>query len=227
MATIERTIERTEVSLLVVTSSIIGILACLGDVAMTYVLATWYPGYRSLYQPMSDLGDPGSPVFRITSTWWVIMGLMFVVFAGGFYKAFSGRGRPGRMAAWMIAFYGIGEGLGSGLVPGTPGIPFRTPGSIAHNILGGVGVTSAIFLPFAIMKLYRTRRSPCLIWYSWFTTVAECFFLALFGISTFYHPEGNWISYSGLWQRLFMLIYYSFIIWLALLMLRSRKTSSV
>ncbi len=216
--------ERATGSILVVVTSIIGILACLGDLAMTYLLASWWPGYRSLYRPMSDLGDPGSPVIRITSTWWVIMGLMFIIFAYGFYRTFSHRGSPARMAAWMIALYGIGEGLGSGLVPGTPGVAFTTLASIVHNILGGVGVTAAIFLPFAVMKIYA--RSACFYWYGWLTSAAECLSLVLFGISALYHPEGGWISYTGLWQRLFMLIYYLFIIRLASLMLGARRTAS-
>ena len=57
-------------------SSVMGISACLGDLVMTYLLGTWYPGYKPFLQPMSDLGDSGSPVARLTSNWWVTMGLL-------------------------------------------------------------------------------------------------------------------------------------------------------
>ncbi len=206
-------------------SSTAGIIACLGDLAMTHLLGSWYPGYRPFFQPMSDLGDEGSPVAFITSTWWVTMGLLFVVFGYGFQRAFSNRGKPVRTAAWMIALYGVGEGLGSGLVSGTPGKPFQTPGSIFHNLLGGVGVLAVVLLPFIIMKIFESRHAPYWHRYSWFTTATGIFFFVLFSISSFYRPEGSWISYTGLWQRLFMLMYYLYFICLAVLMLNRRKTA--
>lgn len=208
-------------------SSIIGIAACLGDIVMTYFLGTWHPDYRPFFQPMSDLGDAGSPVALITTTWWMIMGLLFVVFGYGFHRAFPHHGKPAVLAAWMLALYGIGEGLGSGLVSGTPGKPFRTPESIVHNLLGGVGVAAAFALPFIIMKTYPARQSPRLYWYSWFTTFTGIFFFVLFSISSFYRPEGSWISYTGLWQRLFVLMYYLFFICLAVMMLIRRKPASI
>jgi len=212
---------------LIVISSIIGIAACLGDLVMTYLLGTWYPGYKPFLQPMSDLGDGGSPVARLTSNWWMIMGLMFVIFGYGFYRTFSHQGKPARTAAWMIAVYGLGEGLGSGLVPGTPGNDFWTPNSIVHNILGGFGVLAVVLLPFFIMKIFNARQAPYLYWYSWFTTVTGIFFFLLFSISRLYQPEAGWITYQGLWQRLFMLMYYLFLICLAMLMLNRRKTAAV
>ena len=217
---------RTDEHLLIVLCALIGIAACLGDLCMTHILGTWYPGYKPLLQPMSDLGDDGSPVAQIASAWWVIMGLMFIAFGYGFYRAFSDYGKPAKMAALMLALYGLGEGLGSGLVPGYPGGAFRTPGSIVHNLLGGVGVTAAFLLPFFIMKICSTQRRQGLYWYSWFTTVPGILFFILFSVSTFYHPEGNWIVYTGLWQRLFMLVYYLFFIWLGVMMLTRQKPVS-
>jgi len=205
-------------------SAVVGILACLGDLYMTYLMGTWYPGYKPFLRPMSDLGEKGCPVAVITSTWWVIMGLMFIVFGLGFSRAFPDRKKFARNAGWMLALYGIGEGLGSGLVPGTADRAFQTTASIVHNLLGGVGVTATILLPFIIMKAYNARRSPRLYWFSWFTTIAGVSSFTLFSIATFYHPEGHWISYIGLWQRLFMLFYYIFFICLAVLMISRLRT---
>ncbi len=220
---VERTKEVVPASLLVVVSSLMGLSACLGDIIMTYVLGTWYPGYNPLSQPMSDLGDGISPVVRLASNWWIILGLLFVVFGYGFYRAFSNQGKLARRAAWMIAIYGMGEGMGSGLVPGTPGNNFLTLNSIAHNIVSGFGVIAVMLLPFVIMKLYDARHSPYLYWYSWFTTVTGFFFFALFAVSVFY--QHGWLSYTGLWQRLWVLMYYLFLMWLAVLMLKRRKAA--
>ncbi len=206
-------------TLLIRISAVIGIAACLGDLFMTYLLETWYPGFKPLFQPMSELGERGSPVAGITSAWWVIMGLMFILFGYGFHRAFSQHGKTARVAAWLLVLYGIGEGLGSALVPGTPGKAFRTPASLIHNLLGSMGMSAAVLLPFLIMKMYRSRQSPFVWRYAWFTTVAGILLLILFGIANLYHPDGSWISYSGLWQRLYMLTYYLFFIFLAILML--------
>lgn len=225
MSRFGRTTERASNTRLVIISSVMGISACLGDLVMTYLLGTWYNGYEPFLQPMSDLGHIGSPVARLTSAWWVTMGLLFVVFGYGFYRAFSHQGKPLLISAWMIAVYGLGEGLGSGLVAGSPGNDFRTPNSIVHNMLGGFGVLAVVLLPFFIMKIYDARHSPILYWYSWFTTVTGIFFFVLFSVSQFYQPEGSWINLHGLWQRLFMLTYYLFLICLAVLMLNRRKTA--
>ncbi len=210
-------------TLMIRIAAVIGILACLGDLCMIYLLGSWCPGYKPFFQAMSDLGHEGSPVARITSTGWVIMGLMFIVFGYGFYRTFINYVKMARTAGWMLALYGIGEGLGSGLVPGTPGKAFRTLGSIFHSLLGGVGVLAAVLLPFIIIKMFNARKSSALYLYSCFTAVSGIFFVVLFLISNFYHPEGNWISHLGLWQRLFRLMYYLFFIYLAVQMLGNKE----
>ncbi len=219
MSHIRQTRDQAADTWLIGISSILGISACAGDLIMTHLLGTWYPGYRPLFQPMSDLGDVGSPVASIASTCWVTMGLLFIVFGYGFYKAFSHHGKQARKAACMLALYGIGEGLGSGLAPRTPGKPFLVPASIVHSLFGVAGVAAAVLLPFVIMRFWNPRPSHYLYWYSWFTTITGVLFLALFSVAFVFRPEGGWISYAGLWQRLFMLTYYLFFICLAVLML--------
>ena len=199
--------------------AVIGILACVGNFCMVYLLGTRCPGYKPYLQAMSDLGHEGSPVARIVSTGWVIMGVMFIVFGYGFCRAFLHYDKRAKTAGWMLALYGIGEGIGSGLIPGSPGKIFQTPSSTFHSVVGGVGVLGAMLLPFVIIKMFNARQSATLYWYCWFTTVAGIFFFTLFSISNFYQPEGSWISYLGLWQRLYVLIYYLFFIYLAVLML--------
>jgi hypothetical membrane protein len=203
-------------------SAVIGILACLGNISMVYLLGTWDPGYSPLLQAMSDLGHKGSPVARIVSMGWVIMGLMFILFGYGFYRTFLRYAQTARTAGWMLALYGMGEGLGSGLIPGSPGKVFQTRGSVFHTLVSAVGVWAAVLLPFIIVKMFNAWKSSALRRYCWFTTFAGVLFLTLFLISNLYHPEGNWISCLGLWQRVYTLIYYFFFIFLALLMLASK-----
>jgi hypothetical membrane protein len=212
-------------TLLIRICAAIGVLACLEDIYVSYLLGSRYPGYNPMLQAMSDLGHEGSPVARIASTGWVIMGLMFIIFGYGFYRAFFNHSKIARTAGWMLALYGIGEGLGSGLIPGTPGHYFEANASIFHSLLGGVGVSAAVLLPFVIIKMFNATKSPFLFWHSWLTTVFGVFFLILFSLSNFYRPEGNWISYLGLWQRIYVLIYYLYFICLAVLMLVDKRSN--
>jgi hypothetical protein len=213
-------------TLMIRISALIGVLACGGDLCMIHLLEGRYPGYKPLFQAMSDLGHEGSPVARTVSIGWVIMGLMFIVFGYGFCRAFLHYSKMARTAGWMLALYGIGEGLGSGLIPGSPGKLFRTPGSVFHTLLGGLGVLAAMLLPFIIVRMFKARQSSALYWYCRFTTVLGVFFFVLFSISNFYRPEGEWIAYMGLWQRLFRLIYYFFFVYLAGRMLTRRPESA-
>jgi hypothetical membrane protein len=202
-------------------SALLGVLACMGDICMIRLLEIRVPGYRPLSQAMSDLGHDGSPVARAVSAGWVLMGLMLIIFGYGFYRAFAHESGKARAAGWMLALYGIGEGLGSGLIPGTPGKLFATPRSVFHTLLGGVGVVGAILLPFIIMKMFHARRLRHL--YTLITAVAGIFFFLLFSISNFYRPQGAWISCLGLWQRLYTLTYFFFFIYLAILMLVDKR----
>ncbi len=209
-------------TLLIAVSSASGILACVGDPLMTYVLGKWYAGYQPLLQPMSDLGRVGSPVAFAASIWWAILGLLFACFGYGFYRAFWRQGAPARKAAIMIALYGLGEGLGSGLVPESPGTVRVTTRNLLHDFCGAVGVLALVSVPFIVMTMYNAKKSRYLHGYSWFTSIAGIFFLLLFAVSWLFGPQGTWIAYAGLWQRLFMLTYYLFMTYLVVLMLTRR-----
>lgn len=215
--------KRHEVSrgaLMIRISAIVGILACIVDIGVVCFLETRFPGYKPIFQTMSDLGHEGSPVAAIISTWWIAMGLMFILFGYGFYECFRHL-KKARTAGILLALYGIGEGLGSGLIPGAPGNIFDTPNSLFHNLLSGIGLLAAMLLPFVVMKMFDERQSTA-YWISWLTTVFGIFFFLLFAISNFYHREGYWISYLGIWQRLYTFSYFLYFIYLASLMLINR-----
>jgi hypothetical protein len=213
---------RSDDSLIIQISALLGVLACVGDICMIHLLGKRWSGYKPLFQAMSDLGHDGSPVARAVSAGWVLMGLMFVIFGYGFYRAFVRYSENARAAGWMLAFYGIGEGFGSSLIPGTPGKIFETPRSIFHNLASAMGVLAAMLLPFIIMKMFHARKSSCL--YCWLTAISGIFFFLLFALSNFCRPHDTWISCLGLWQRLYTPTYFLFFIYLAALMLIEKNT---
>ncbi len=207
-------------------ASAVGIAACVGDVIATWQLGREYPGYSPLLQAMSDLGAKGSPVAQRASDWWIILGLMFLVFGIGFHRAFPSQ-KYASAAAWMIVLYGLGEGFGSALIPETLSDPFFALGNVAHRAVSVVGVSALVSLPFWVAKAFNGLQSPFSRLYLWLSTGGGGLFILLFIISEFYRPSGSWIAYHGLWQRLFVLIYYVFLIRLALFMLNRRKFLSM
>jgi hypothetical protein len=220
------TLERDEThgNLLKQISATIGILACIGDFGMIYFLAARFPGYSHSLQAVSDLEHKSSPVAPLISIGWIIMGVMFIIFGYGFYKTFHDYGKSAKTAGWMIALYGIGEGILSGLIPGSPGKYLQTTNGVFHSFVGGVGVAGAMLLPFVIVKLFNAAKSSGMYWISSLVTVSGFLFFILFAISNFYQPQGHWISLLGLWQRLYMLMYFLYFIYVATLMLSARKT---
>ena len=80
-------------SIAVYISAIACLIACAGDFLMLFLPGRYYPGYSQLSDSISKLGTSASPVSGIFSAWWVIYGLLIILFAFGFRKAFSGGSR--------------------------------------------------------------------------------------------------------------------------------------
>jgi hypothetical membrane protein len=91
------------------------IIACVGEFVSLFILGEYYPGYSQLKDTMSSLGVSCSPVSSEISIWWIIMGVLFIIFAFGLEKAFFNKGRYAKIAAGLIICYGLGEGIGSGV----------------------------------------------------------------------------------------------------------------
>ena len=191
-----------------------GWLACIGDFAVTFFLKSFYPGYNPIYQTISYLGTSDSPVAGYMNAWSVSLFILLAVFAGGFYRAFSDQGKWAKTTACLIFLYGLGEGAGSGLFPFEHANGKLTFSGLVHSIFGAVGVLSMVLVPVVALKLFPKPEFPRLSFYAKFTSVAGVAFILLFLASKL-----DLISYRGLWQRLFILIYHLFLMVLAVRML--------
>lgn len=205
----------------IIISAIFCIIACIGEFVTLFVLGAFYPGYNQLKDTMSSLGASVSPVSDAISIWWIIMGLLFILFGIGFNKAFSEKGKYCSIASWLIILYGIGEGIGSGAFKANHLANGVSILLIIHDILGGIGVIAILLFPLIMQKVIDKYEMPGFYRMSKivFITGLITVFLFLFR----YLPDENifFTIYKGLWQRLFMLNTYIYLATIAVIMIKN------
>jgi hypothetical membrane protein len=195
---------------------------CIGDFLSLFILGPEYPGYSQLYNTMSSLGSSESPVSNIISAWWVILGILMILFAFGFRAAFSPGDKYARIVFWLLLLYGLGEGLGSGLFKADRVSGSYTTSFIVHDVLGSAGVFAILVLPLIVQKIKPFFSSPGFIRFSWITLIVGTLFLILFSFRFIKNGNNVIADYKGLWQRLFILVYYIYLVTIAFRMVRKK-----
>ncbi|HEY1195104.1 DUF998 domain-containing protein [Flavobacterium sp.] len=189
---------------------IICITICIADFIVLFVLGNYYPGYSQLKNTISSLGATISPVSNLISAWWIFIGIVFIFFGIIFRKAFYENPKSSKLASVLIMLYGIGEGIGSGLFKADRIRGEMKPSFIAHDIAGGIGLIAALLLPLVMQKVIEKEK------YSRFGLFSKIiFFIGLITIALFtirFSAQRSWIFDRGLWQRLFLLNLYVYLI---------------
>jgi hypothetical protein len=185
--------------------------ACIGDFAVTSLLATRYPGYNPLQQSESLLSISGSPIAHWIAIWCVFFTILFILFALAVKAAFGQSHRGIDLLFWLIVLYGIGEGAISGLFPyDFVDDKLTMPGHI-HAVAGILGQACLYLVP--VVAWYALHRDyPSIKVFSILVLVAGSIFLLLYGATKL-----DLIEYRGLWQRLFMGVYFVYLMYLAFL----------
>ncbi|NEM97440.1 DUF998 domain-containing protein [Pontibacter burrus] len=189
-------------------------IACIGDFAVTSLLATLYPGYDPLQQSESLLSITGSPIAHWITIWCIFFTFLFILFSLGVEAAFGKSHRGITLLCWLIVIYGIGEGAISGLFPyDFVDGELTVPGHI-HAVAGMVGQACLYFVP--VVAWYALHRDyPSIKVLSILVLAAGSIFLLLYGATKL-----NLIDYRGLWQRLFMGVFFVYLMYLAWLSYR-------
>jgi hypothetical protein len=198
---------------------------CIGDFLFLFILGPEYTDYSQVYDTMSELGSSISPVSDLISTWWIILGILMIIFAFGFKTAYSPGSKFVKIVFWLLMLYGLGEGLGSGLFKADRISGSYTASFIVHDILGGAGVIALLILPLFVIKIRPFFSSPGFIRFSRITLVLGTLFLVLFSFRFIGNENDILTRYKGLWQRLFILLYYIYLATIAFKMIR--PTNSV
>lgn len=203
--------------ILIITGIIACFIACFGDFAVTFICGSRYPGYSQFHDTMSALGASASPVSGIVSAWWMMMGALFILFAIAFRLSF----RPDsyvKTASLLIVLYGLGEGLGSGIFKADPSGRTVISSYMVHNFVGGIGVIAIMALPLIMKKIIHRTVDPLFCHFSNLTFAAGILFVTLFLFR--FNGSGELAAFKGLWQRLFVLNYYIYLLIINVMMIR-------
>ncbi len=197
-------------------AAVVGILACAGDLFMTGYFGNKYPGYDQIRDTMSKLGASDSPVGVQMSAWWVALCFLFLVFALGFRTAFAHKQKTFQWGFWLIVIYALGEGMGSGIFPADHIHNKISMSLMIHDSLGGIGIAGIMILPFILLKPLSAEFGRLFYRFTLFILIFGPLMLILFSIAKIGDNPNNFIvALKGLWQRLLMLNYYAYIIFLA------------
>jgi hypothetical protein len=204
-------------------------LACLCDLFSVPVFARFYPGYDPISQPISILGASGSPIARFVSWCWIFIGILFLLFAVGYGLSNPRKLTSHKIAAWLIAIYGLGEEIGSGVFPGNHLAGSLTVTGWTHNILGGAGMAALMILPPVLMKKFTKSGYPIFYRFCQIITVLGLVIFLGFTISHIASFTGHRFALKhGLWQRLWVINYYVFLMAIAgQLVIEDRKKESL
>jgi len=145
---------------LVIMLSILCITVCVADLIGLYLMGREFPGYSQASDTISLLGSPVSPVSNIASAWWIMLGIVFIAFAAGFYAEFRDKGRVALTAGILIAVYGLGDGMGSGLFKVDHSGGTMTIATIIHDAVGGIGIIAVLIVPLVVRRVFRREEHP-------------------------------------------------------------------
>ena len=207
---------------IVLAGAIAGIAGCTGDFLVLFVFGNYFPGYHQQFNTMSSLGASISPVSGMVSSLWILLGLIFIFFGYTLRKAFSPLTNYTRIASWLVIIYGLGEFVGSGLFKADHIGNTVTNSAVVHGILGTIGITALMLLPLVMQKIISRSSYPGFNRFSWIILVAGIVLLILFNFR-FFHPEDNILNkLEGLWQRLFALDLYIYLMFIVYIIIKER-----
>lgn len=208
-------------------SALAGILAIMLDIVSMFAFGILRLGYNSMNETVSSLGSSSSLMSTQISVIWIIVGVLLIFFGFGFRKEFSEKGRFAKGASWLIILYGFGEGIGSGVFKADRIANEPTTSGVIHEILGSLGVIAILFLPLIMQKVITKKENPSFQIISIFVFVSATLFM-LFFLFRFSADGTNFFSvYKGLWQRIFILIIYIYLLYIAILMIKRHQKQKV
>ncbi len=205
---------------LLTSAAILCTAGCGTDLVLLYVFGRQIPGYCQLTSSISKLGVSSSPVAGTVMVWSVILGFIFVLFALAYREAYAEHGKNSRKVSWLLITYGLGEGVASGvfkadLVNGT-----LTRLAIVHDILGGIGIVALLLLPLLMRKMFPKVSSPAFYRFSGIILFTGLLSIVLFSFRLDYFQNTFLNTYSGTWQRTFLIDYYLYFSVLSFMMIR-------
>lgn len=201
-------------------SAILCIAACIADLVLIYIFGKQIPGFNQLKSTLSSLGVSTSPVAGAVTIWSVTLGIILVFFAFGFRETFHTHGQQIKKASWLIILYGLGENVASGIFRADEVNGKLTALAYLHDFLGGIGVVALLILPFVMRRIFSSFSYPVFFRYTGVVSAFGLLSTLLFSFRLEYFAGSILYNYSGLWQRIFLLTYYTYFILIAIMMIQ-------
>ena len=201
-------------------SAILCIAACFTDLVLIYLFGNQIPGFNQLTSTLSSLGVSTSPVAVEVTVWSIILGFIFIFFAFGFRVVFQKLGKETVYAFWLILFYALGEDIASGVFRADSINGKLTGLAYLHDLLGGIGVTALLLLPYFMQKIFTGFSFPLFNRYSRIAWLVGIIATIFFSFRLEYFSGTFLYKYSGLWQRIFLVDYYIYFIVIAFMIMK-------
>jgi len=205
---------------LATSAALLCICGCVADLVLLYVFGKQIPGYNQFTSSISKLGVSSSPVSGAVTAWLIILGFIFILFAFGFRLAFAEYGKESRKACWLLITYGLGESIASGLFKADIINGTLTRLALVHDILGGIGIVALLLLPLVLRKMFNREAFPAFYRFSGIVLAIGVISILLFSFRLNYFKNTFLNTYSGTWQRAFLVDYYIYFSVLALMMIK-------
>ena len=209
---------------MILAAAILCMAACITDLSLIYWFGKQVSGYSHLTNTLSSLGISSSPVAGAVTVWSVILGVIFIFFGFGFREAFHQYGKPVNKAIWLMALYGLGECIASGIFRADKINGNLTDIAILHDLLGGIGVIAMLLFPLLMRKIFTAFSSPLFFRFSGIIFALGLISTLLFSFRLEYFAGSFLYTYCGLWQRIFLLNSYFYFFVIAFMMLHEVKS---
>jgi hypothetical membrane protein len=190
-----------------------GMCAASLDIPIITVIGELRPHYSSLERYASVLGVTGKPYAMIVSGWWILYGILLVIFSIGLLRSMERKNPLRWVGPVLIMIFGIFDGVGSGIFPCDPGCAGKTAIGRMHHVVSIVGTVALLPAPLFMWLAWREDHR----WKSYgrFTIVVQAaavvFFFAL-GSARLDVVVAYFGKIEGLLQRMLYLVYYVWMI---------------
>lgn len=167
-------------------------------------------GYSPMRQYISELALSGRPYGRIVNFSFVVTGLMIIAFAGGLYWSL-----PRNAVSWIAPLLLLLDGI-SNILAGIFVVDAKSMAGKIHTVFSQVGSNSRAILPF--FGWLATRLDPQWQDVALFSLVMQALIaiaFVLFAFVTETRKRASSRAIIGLCQRLFLGVYYTWIIGIA------------
>lgn len=199
-----------------------GLVAALGDFGLDTWLGWLSPGYHFLTDSMSVLGVSKSPFRWVFAAWGVLFAVLTFFYARALLLLHPDH-KEIKSVAILVIIYGLGEGAGSGIFPFNRSAQGDlTLSGVIHSLVSIVGVIGLLLVPLFMARYFKLRnktgyRASAIV------PAAGVILLLMFGASRYQFSRDTFLAFRGLWQRLFLMLFYLYLMLTTLVLIRDTK----